>query len=469
VSAATRARRSTRARLWAHLVYRPSLRRVTRHPVLRELAALEAEQWGSPSEVEAAREARLRELLRFAAARVPYYRRIIQRERIDIEAGPAALALARLPTLTREMLSAARGDLIAEGEARPGAAWNQTGGSTGEPVSFLQDDAYRAANLAAAARHDRWAGWDFGVPTAVIWGADRDLARRLPARQRLETALLRRQIELDAFDLDARRLEDFSRRLAVFRPRVVRGYAAALDLCAAYLAAEGRPFAPPVGIISCAETLTSEMRARLESAFSAPVFDRYGSREFGLIASQCEAGAYHLNSRGVHAEVLDGAHPAPPGGRGRVVITGLACRAMPLIRYETGDVAEVPAPGACRCGRGLPLFGRVEGRISDFLRTPDGRLVHGEFFTHLFYGREGVRGFSVVQDASGRVIVSAAGEAGALAQHLPRVADAVRERLGAGAEVEALAVDRIVPPASGKRSFVRSEAGAHAWLRPSGS
>ena len=60
-----------------------------------------------------------------------------------------------------------------------------------------------------------------------------------------------------------------------------------------------------------------------------------------------------------------------PGEIGRVVVTPLANFAMPLLRYDIGDYAEVGDP--CPCGRGLPVLRRVLGRERNMLVAPDGR------------------------------------------------------------------------------------------------
>jgi len=451
------------ARVWAQLVYPPSLRHRRRHQVLTELQRLEMEQWLPAPEMARIQESRLMAILTLAMSSVPYYRR-----RLAERFGAGALLdlpadFASWPILTRTGLAAARDSLVSTAPLPAAAIWNHTGGSTGEPVSFLQEHHYRVVNLAATARHDRWAGWDFGRPTALLWGADRDLAANAGWRRRLETRWWRRQVEMDAFEMSAAGMAEFSRKLGRLRPRVLRGYASALDLFARYVLDHERSFPALGGIISCAETLTSEMRQRLETAFQCRVFDRYGSREFGLIASQCREGRYHVNTRGVYVEILNGGKPAAPGQVGKVIISGLVARAMPLVRYETGDVAEAVAEEPCACGRGLPVVGRVHGRVSDFVMTPDGRMIHGEFFTHLFYGCRCVRGFTLTQNAAGGLVLAVSGDGDGLAAEVRDVVAAMTRRLGAGARLEVRHVSDLPPAPSGKRRFVSSALAARRW------
>ena len=74
-------------------------------------------------------------------------------------------------------------------------------------------------------------------------------------------------------------------------------------------------------------------------------------------------------------EILDEDGPAPPGQPGRIVVTQLHNDAMPLVRYELGDLAVAAPPGAvCTCGRTLPMLERLEGRVPDLISVPDGNL-----------------------------------------------------------------------------------------------
>jgi phenylacetate-CoA ligase len=119
------------------------------------------------------------------------------------------------------------------------------------------------------------------------------------------------------------------------------------------------------------EVVDDEVRAVCGEAWGVPVTDLYSANEIGYVALQCECGAYHVQSESVRVEVLDAAgSPCAPGEVGKVVVTSLHNFAMPLIRYELGDLAEVGGP--CPCGRGLPVLARILGRTRNMLVMPDG-------------------------------------------------------------------------------------------------
>jgi phenylacetate-CoA ligase len=136
-------------------------------------------------------------------------------------------------------------------------------------------------------------------------------------------------------------------------------------------------------------------------------------------------------------------------------VTDLRNRAFALVRYENGDVASFAAETApCPCGCPWPRLERVHGRTSDFLTTPEGRRIHGEWFTHLLYGSRGVQRFQVRQDAPDAVELRTVGPAGEA--DLAPVLAKMREALGPAVTVTWRRVPEIADTPSGKRRFTVS-------------
>jgi phenylacetate-CoA ligase len=127
------------------------------------------------------------------------------------------------------------------------------------------------------------------------------------------------------------------------------------------------------GMLAISQHLTPDMRRRIESTFRIPVRQNYGLNEFGLVASRCpEAGRYHVHTEQNLVEIVDDdGRPCSPGQTGRVLVTTLCNPAMPLLRYDTDDLAEV-VDGPCPCGRTLPTFGDVMGRYTRLAFLPPG-------------------------------------------------------------------------------------------------
>jgi phenylacetate-CoA ligase len=121
-----------------------------------------------------------------------------------------------------------------------------------------------------------------------------------------------------------------------------------------------------------AEVLSDATRELCREVLGVPVVDIYSASELGNIALQCpHSGLYHVQSESLFVEILDqDGIPCLPGEVGRVVVTTLHGFAMPLLRYELRDYAEVAAD--CPCGRGLPSLRRIMGRTRNLMRTPLG-------------------------------------------------------------------------------------------------
>ena len=126
-------------------------------------------------------------------------------------------------------------------------------------------------------------------------------------------------------------------------------------------------------LLSSAEPLPLDLRRDVESAWSCEVFDHWGMTETGYGGGvECAAhNGYHLREADLLVEIADPATgaPLPPGATGEILVTTLGERAMPLVRYHTGDAAAWLA-GPCPCGSGVRRLGRVPGRIA-----PNGAIV----------------------------------------------------------------------------------------------
>jgi phenylacetate-coenzyme A ligase PaaK-like adenylate-forming protein len=160
------------------------------------------------------------------------------------------------------------------------------------------------------------------------------------------------------------------------QPAVIVGYPTAIQVVAGEQVG-GRLHIHPVLAVSAGEWLSPGARERIASAFECKVREGYVASEFMGIAYECPEGWLHVNSDWVIVEGVDAEYrPVPPGEPSRTtLLTNLANRVQPFIRYDIGDsVTFAPAP--CPCGNPLPAL-RVEGRRDDilYLAAPDGRRV----------------------------------------------------------------------------------------------
>jgi len=120
-----------------------------------------------------------------------------------------------------------------------------------------------------------------------------------------------------------------------------------------------------------AEPWTEGLRGALERALGCPAYDIYGLSEIvgPGVAGECEARAgLHVCDDHFLPEIIDPATGAdlPPGQEGELVLTTLTKRAIPMIRYRTGDITTLD-PEPCACGRTSARIARIKGRSDDML------------------------------------------------------------------------------------------------------
>jgi phenylacetate-coenzyme A ligase PaaK-like adenylate-forming protein len=165
----------------------------------------------------------------------------------------------------------------------------------------------------------------------------------------------------------------------------------------------GRLKIKPILVATIAEWLGRGARDEIAAALNCPVRDAYAASEFMGIAFECKERQLHVNSDWVILEPVDvNYQPVPPGEASRtVLITNLANRVQPIIRYDLGDSITLN-PDPCPCGSPLPAI-RVEGRRDEILsfQAPGGEMVKlpPRAMANAVEGAEGIRRCQVIQTA----------------------------------------------------------------------
>ncbi len=356
--------------------------------VERKLAFLLESQYWPYAKLKEYQWSRLLHLLSFASRTVPYYRALFKKHGIDITSAVTPKDIATIPILTRAAIRANFHALISDQHDTEQLFLNSTGGSTGEPLIFYQDRNQLEWHEAAMFR--AWkdmVGCKFGDLEAVLWGAERDIGKGMPLLRVLRTVIRERQLALNTFDLDSRLIHRFLLFYNILRPPILRGYSSSLYYFARFIHDNRLQIHYPSAVISSAEMLWPEMRKTVEAVFRSRVFDSYGSREVSQIATECNAhSGLHVVMENQYVEIVSNA----------ILVTNLNNFAMPLIRYAIGDGADRIEAAPCPCGRESERLLGLRGRESEMILLHNGKMIHGEYFSHLFYGTDDVDAFEIV-------------------------------------------------------------------------
>jgi phenylacetate-CoA ligase len=426
-----------------------------RHDTFRMLDEMETADRFSEAELEELRRRKLRALIEYSYAHVPYVRTRMQAAGLT----PADLRepadLVRLPLMrkadVRQNRAALRSDIARE------LSSFTTGGSTGEPLIFDLAKRRVASRVACRQRTSRWWGVSTGDPELALWGSPVELTRQDRVRAVRDMILSTRL--LSAFEMNE---ETMSRYLDVLEKgnyRQIFGYPSALYLLCLAARRQGRNLRRhglKVAFVT-GEVLFSYQRETIAEVLGCPVANGYGGRDSALIAHECPQGGMHVLADAVLLELVDPAGmPVAVGEPGEIVITDLYSHEAPFIRYATGDIA-VLSSRQCACGRALPVLDRIEGRSNDSILAPDGRIINSLALIYAVRQVEGIERFRVCQKTLDRYHVELVRNSKYSAESEDRIRKAWKQLLRAPLDVTFEYVAELPVEKSGKFRHVRSE------------
>lgn len=362
---------------------------------------------------------------------------------------------SQIPILSKELIQNNYRTMVVKNDSA-GVYLNATGGSTGNILHFYQDLEYSEYNEASSIRAYMWSGYQLGDKIALVWGNARDIPDD-SFRMRLRSFINRRRY-MNAFDIDRKKMNFFSRELSKWKPDIITGYASSLNLLSEYILQEERYKIKPKSIRSTAEVLFESYRDTIEKAFNTKVFDHYGCREVGPIASECATNNnLHIHSDCQYVEILKNNTTAHGGEMGDIIISNLTNFTMPLIRYRIEDVGMMAQKGKCECGLSFPTMNLKIARVTDMIKTSRGKFIHGEFFTHLFYDYPEVKKFQLVQNDYSNFNLFVESEVNSLTKYKDEIIGKISVLMGEKVSVEFKIVKKIPVNSSGKHRFTISK------------
>ncbi len=434
----------------------PIHERLKGHTTLRAFKSLEKSQWLSPQEIKALQLQRLQQLLTHADRHVPYYRNLFKSIGFDVNRFDSLAALTRLPFLSKKIIRQ-HSDAL-KSEVPDGLARFNTGGSSGEPLIFYIGNERVSHDVAAKWRATRWWGVDIGDPELVLWGSPIELGAQDRVRM-LRDKFLRTSL-LPAFEMSEQKLAEFVNEIRRIHPKMLFGYPSAFARIADYAARQSIDMTD-LGVrvvFVTSELLYPEQRSAIENCFACKVANGYGGRDAGFIAHECPAGNMHITAEDIIVETVD-AHgeSVAPGESGEIVVTHLATRGYPFIRYRTGDMGKL-SEQSCNCGRGLPLLQEIQGRATDFVVSQDGNVMHGLALIYILRDIERIKEFKIIQETKSRTRVLLIVDDEFSRTDTETIINGFQARLGQGVSVEVEQVNEIPAEKSGKFRYVISHA-----------
>jgi len=415
---------------------------------------LDQDRW--PAErMRSFQDGRVRELVRVAYERTAHYREVMDGLGLKPDDIGGVDDLSLLPLLEKSTVRAEGARLMTAQRPGPGGVHGHTSGPTGSPLGLWYDRATCVMTNAVDRLQKIWGGMEPGDWIGVFLGRVVVPAESGPPFWRANHVL--RQLWFSSFHMSDGWLPRYVDAIRARRLRFLEGYPSTLFILAKHLLGRGERL-PMKAVFTSSETLHRIQREAISEAFQCEVFDFYGHAERTIFATECEAHeGRHLAEGFGFVEVVDAdGNPVGPGETGFLVGTSLHNKAMPMLRYRTGDLSSITEE-PCACGRPARRIVDVTTKAEDIVVTPDGRLVSPSILTHPFKPFDGVRKSQIVQEAPDFVRVRLVLAESFSPEERDRLIGGLQERLGKAVRIVTEEVDDIPPEKSGKFRWVISK------------
>jgi phenylacetate-CoA ligase len=363
---------------------------------LRDL--MESEKW-SAAEIEAYQNEKVGWLIRYAYENVPFYRDRWQSLGITPDDIRSRQDLMKLPVLTKEDVRQNLDRLLSRKAIQGDVVFKHTSGTTGKALHFY---------VSRSSIPFQWAVWwrhrlRFGVQPGR-WHANFTGKRVVPLNQQKPPYWRwnrpMHQALLNMHHLTPGKIGSIVEFLNSQRFEFYSGYPSIIHMLAATARAAGVALtSKPRAVFTGAENILDFQRRDIGEFTGAILTDQYGSSEGCGNASHCPRFVYHED---FEFGLLEGAEQVPGDPARTILATGFASEVFPFIRYEIGDTATWQSEGTrCPCGRSSRTLSRIEGRMDDYVVTPEGARIMR--FDYIFKDALNVKEAQVVQRRPGEV------------------------------------------------------------------
>ena len=319
-----------------------------------------------------------------------------------------------------------------------------TSGSTGTPFTMEWDMNKRKRQLAELIYYNEIIGQKLGQPYIYfrVWTEKNKKSKKELIAQNL--------YPIDISHLDNDTMEIIRERLKN-KPYInsTLGYASTYEYILKYISSKGDT--PDMfhikSMISGSECLTMEMKKKIKEQFSCKVIDRYSNEENGFIAQSGDlSDEFKVNTSGFFVEILkeDSDEPVQIGELGRIVVTDLYSFALPMIRYDTGDLA---IKNEEQDGWTTSLK-TIQGRKVDVIYDTKGKMLTSHIWSVYMWKFDKLKQYQFIQNDKNDYTLKVNGAKGIYTDK--ELIDHLKTVLGSDANVNIEHLEGIPSLASGK-------------------
>ncbi|MFP4547623.1 MAG: hypothetical protein ACLFQM_05780 [Fidelibacterota bacterium] len=399
---------------------------------------------------------RLQKLLFHAYHNTIYYRRVfdeiglIQEDKINWK------KFNLIPLLTKEIIRENYDQICSNDNQNRKIYKNTSCGPTGEPVVYIQDSDYYNRMVADTLYFGEIYDKTVGEQEIKLWGSEKDIFNERKSFSGKFKNYFFNRILLNSFKLNHHLIENYIEVINTVRPKMIWTYVDSIFEIAKYINRNPnlKVFQPHV-IVCTAGTMYSELKEEIKAAFPESIIaNQYGSREVGIIGIGTED--IDIFSHSVYLELYNKTAKKfiRNAGIGNVIITQLNNYAMPLIKFDIGDIGESHTID----GTAVRSLSGLNGRENAHIIRRDGNIIHGELFTHLFYFMRSVKKFQLIQEDYQKFTINLETiKSEVNDNNLDKVKDKINYIMGVPCEIKFNIIESLPKLKSGKYQFVFSK------------
>jgi phenylacetate-CoA ligase len=390
------------------------------------------------------------------AKQTSFYPEYYRRHGVDINSINSLHDIYKLPFIDKQLVKVCQDEMCIQKNKSKGL-YITTGGSSGIPVGFyINKGITRAKELAFM--EDQWSriGYTHSDKCAVFRGG---VVSSIYQGAISKIDYFRNWLILSSYHMTNENLPTYIELLNKFKPKFIQGYPSALNILAKFMKRNNIKFKfPLVGILAGSENLYQHQREIIKSVFQCPIYTWYGHSERLSLGGYCEKNdVFHMFPQYGYTEIIDKQDNIINKGIGEIVATGFHNSVMPLIRYKTGDIAQLSNTTPCACNRSYLLIQNIQGRSQEIIITKTDRKIimtalnmHSNVFDNIIQ-------FQFFQKKKGVLLFRYIPMSSFSSKDTDKIKKALLEKLGDDIELLLQSVDNIPLTKSGKHRFLIQE------------
>lgn len=392
-------------------------------------------------ELQAYQKRRLEELINHAISTTDYYSRYKKGQ-----------GLEDFSSIDKNLIRANRTGFLSRDFDKSRLIKTYTSGSTGTPFISYMNKEKRKRITGEVLYYTNKTGYNVGDKLIFL----RSLNKKTKKTRMLQW--LQNENLIDVSYLDKARTEEILREVETRAKKgaTLLSYAGTYDVLKKYFDENPSKYEFNIGgMIGISEMLFDETRQTMEEVFGCPCVSRYSNQENGILGQDEELSNYFIiNEAHYYIEILDMEEDRPlePGFQGRVVVTDLYNYAMPLLRYDTGDIGSIDF--VYRNGIKKKAITSFSGRVVDMIYDTRSRPISPHKISVSFAGFPGILQYQFIQETrtSYRVKLNTKEDFSSTEE----LESLIRSLIGQDAEISYEYVDEIPKLRSGKTRYIQS-------------